>query len=188
VLWGTLQAFLPVFGKEQLGLPGAQIGYLLALQAVANGVSRLPSGWLVDRIRHRGPLVVAGTSGYAIVVAILPHLHGFIGPVLLLSLGVPMLATAFIALNVAFADLATAETRGLTMGVNGLMLYLGLGAGPALLGPVMERSGYTAGFTACAVAVIVIMAIVAVLRSEPVERRRRVLEVRPEAGVERFGA
>ena len=181
VLWGTLQAFLPVFGKEQLGLPGAQIGYLLALQAVANGISRLPGGWLVDRIKHRGPLVVAGTSGYAIAVAVLPHLHGFWAPALVLSLAVPLLATSFIALNVAFADLATQETRGLTMGVNALMLYLGLGAGPALLGPVMEGSGYIAGFTACAVIVILMMVAVAVLRSEPVERRRRVLEPVPPA-------
>jgi MFS family permease len=188
VLWGTLQAFLPVFGKEQLQLPGAQIGYLLAIVAVANGLSRIPSGWLVDRARRRGPLVIGGTIGYALVVAILPHLSGFWAPALVLSLGVPLLATAFVAVNVAFTGLATEETRGVTMGLNGLMLYTGLGLGPACFGPIMERAGYTAGFTACAVAVILIMAVVAILRSDPVERRRRVLEVRPETGAERFGA
>ena len=181
VLWGTLQAFLPIFGKEQLRLPGAQIGYLLAIVAVANGLSRIPSGWLVDRARHRGPLVVAGTTGYAVVVAVLPHLSGFWGPALLLSFGVPLLATAFVAVNVAFTGLATEETRGVTMGLNGLMLYTGLGLGPAIFGPVMERSGYTAGFTACAIVVAAIMALVAFLRSEPVERRRRVLEPIPPA-------
>jgi MFS family permease len=181
VLWGTLQAFLPVFGKEQLQLPGAQIGYLLAIVAVANGLSRIPSGWLVDRARRRGPLVVAGTVGYALVVAILPHLSGFWGPALLLSLGVPLLATAFVAVNVAFTGLATEETRGVTMGLNGLMLYTGLGLGPASFGPVMEGAGYTAGFTACAAVVIVIMLLVAILRSEPVERRRRVMEPLPPA-------
>ena len=181
VLWGTLQAFLPIFGKEQLRLPGTQIGYLLAIVAVANGLSRIPSGWLVDRARRRGPLVVAGTVGYAIVVAVLPHLSGFWGPALLLSLGVPMLATAFVAVNVAFTGLATEETRGVTMGLNGLMLYTGLGLGPACFGPVMERAGYTAGFTACALAVVAIMAVVALLRSDPIERRRHALEPLPPA-------
>jgi hypothetical protein len=60
------------------------------------------------------------------------------------------------------------------------MLYTGLGLGPASFGPVMERAGYTAGFTACAAAVIVIMLLVAILRSEPVERRR-VMEPLPPA-------
>jgi MFS family permease len=181
VLWGTLQAFLPIFAKEQLGLPGAQIGYLLAIQAVANGLTRLPSGWLVDRLTRRGPLVIAGTSGYAVAVAVLPHVYGFWPATLVLALGVPLLATAFVALNVAFVDLATEETRGVTMGLNGLMLYLGLTAGPAVFGPVMQSAGYTAGFSACSVAVVVMMALVALLRSEPVERRRRMVEVLPPA-------
>jgi MFS family permease len=181
VLWGTLQAFLPIFAKEQLRLPGAQIGYLLAIVAVANGLSRIPSGWLVDRARRRGPLVVAGTVGYAVVVALLPHFGGFWAPALLLSLGVPLLATSFVAVNVAFTGLASEDTRGVVMGLNGLMLYLGLGLGPALFGSVMDQAGYTAGFTACAIVVVLIMALVALLRSEPVERRRRVLEPLPPA-------
>jgi MFS family permease len=181
VLWGTLQACLPIFAKEQLALPGAQIGYLLALQAVANGLSRLPSGWLVDRTARRGPLVIAGTTGYAVAVAFLPHVFGFWPATLVLALGVPLLATAFVALNVAFVELATEHTRGVTMGVNGLMLYLGLTAGPAIFGPVMQNSGYTAGFTACSVTVVVLMALVALLRSEPLERRRRAFEPLPPA-------
>jgi MFS family permease len=48
--WGTIGAFLPVFGREALGLPSAQVGYLLALQAVVNGLSRIPGGRLVDRV------------------------------------------------------------------------------------------------------------------------------------------
>src|SRR5438034_11151332 len=40
--WGTFNAFVPIFGKEQLGLPSSQVGYLLALQAVINAVSRIP--------------------------------------------------------------------------------------------------------------------------------------------------
>ena len=51
--WGTIGAFLPIFGKEALRLPSSQVGLLLALQAVANGLSRIPGGMLVDRARQR---------------------------------------------------------------------------------------------------------------------------------------
>ena len=34
--WGTIGAFLPIFGKEALGLPSSQVGYLLAIQAIVN--------------------------------------------------------------------------------------------------------------------------------------------------------
>src|SRR4029077_4778089 len=58
--WGTVGAFLPIFGKEALRLPSAQVGLLLALQAVANGASRIPGGILVDRARRRWPIVFVG--------------------------------------------------------------------------------------------------------------------------------
>ena len=54
LVWGTVGAFLPIFGKEALHLPGSQVGLLLALQAVANGLSRIPGGRLVDRARKYG--------------------------------------------------------------------------------------------------------------------------------------
>ena len=41
LLWGTVGAFLPIFGKESLGLRRSQVGLLLALQAVANGVAEI---------------------------------------------------------------------------------------------------------------------------------------------------
>src|SRR5260370_42167910 len=61
--WGTIGAFLPVFGREALGLPSAQVGYLLALQAVVNGLARLPGRRLVGPARHRWPIVFAGVLG-----------------------------------------------------------------------------------------------------------------------------
>jgi len=172
VLWGTLQAYLPVYGKEQLRLSPEQIGYLIALQAVANGLARIPGGRIVDRLPRRGLLVAIGLSVYAVAIAVLPHLEGFWATTLLLTLSVPILATVYIALSVLFSNLSTAETRGVAMGLYGMVLYLGLGFGPAIFGTIMERSGYLAGFTACAVAGLLLAGLTAALRSSRVRLPR----------------
>ena len=172
VLWGTLQAYLPVFGKEQLRLSSEQVGYLIAIQAVANGLARIPGGRIVDRLPRRGLLVAVGIGVYAVSIAVLPHLQGFWATTVLLTLTVPILATVYIALSVLFSGLSTAETRGVAMGVYGTVLYLGLGFGPAIFGTIMEHSGYLAGFTACAVTGLLSAALTAVLRSSRVRLPR----------------
>jgi MFS family permease len=177
VVWGTLQAYLPLFGKEQLGLPAAQIGYMIAIQAVANGLARIPGGRLVDRMQRRGPIVIVGITAFCLCLALLPHLSGFWAITALLVFSVPLLATVYIALSVVFTSLATQETRGVTMGIYSLVLYVGLGLGPAVFGTVMEKNGYTAGFTACAATGLVLVGLMAFLRRDPVRRRRPAVAV-----------
>ena len=167
LLWGTQQAYLPLFAKEQLHLPAAQIGYLIAIQAVANGLARIPGGRLVDRLTRRGPIIILGMVVYAGSVALLPHLSGFWPATVLLAGSVPLLATTYLAISVVFSNLSTAETRGVAMGLYGVMLYLGLGLGPAAFGTVMEHSGYVAGFTACAVTGLAMAGVVAAVRRAP---------------------
>ncbi|MFI5281505.1 MAG: MFS transporter [Candidatus Dormibacterales bacterium] len=169
--WGTLGAFLPVFAKESLGLPSSQIGYLLALQAVANGLSRPPSGRMVDRARHRWPIVFTGVMGWSIASVVLVHVSGFVGPAAVLVLGTPFMAAAFVAMGVVFGDLSAASTRGVTMGMCGTILFLGLSAGPLIFGPVVQSSGYAAGFTACAVTAAFLAVVMAAFHAEPLRRR-----------------
>ena len=171
LVWGTIGAFLPVFGKEQLGLPSAQVGYLLALQAVVNGISRLPGGRLVDRSRRRWPIVFVGVLGWSAASIVLGHLTGFFWPAVVLALGTPFMATAFVAMGVVFADLSAASTRGVTMGMYGTVLFLGLSAGPLVFGPVVQNIGYAAGFTACGVVASALAVTMALLHSEPLRRR-----------------
>jgi ACS family hexuronate transporter-like MFS transporter len=174
LLWGTVGAFLPIFGKESLGLPSSQVGLLLALQAVANGVSRLPGGRLVDRAKRRWPIVFAGVIGFSLAMVVLGHLSGFVVPAIVLMAGTPFMATAFVAIGVVFADLSAASTRGVTMGAYGTVLFLGLGAGPLLFGPVIQTYGYSAGFTACAVVAVVLGLVMAAMHVEPLRRRAEV--------------
>jgi MFS family permease len=169
--WGTIGAFLPVFGKEALGLPSAQVGYLLAIQAVVNGLSRLPGGRLVDRARQRWPIVFTGVVGWAAASVVLGHLTGFVGPAIVLAAGTPLMATAFVAIGVVFGDLSAASTRGIAMGTYGTILFLGLSAGPLLFGPVVQTYGYAAGFTACAAVASALVVVMALLHAEPLRGR-----------------
>ncbi len=174
LLWGTIGAFLPIFGKESLGLPSSQVGLLLALQAVANGAARLPGGRLVDRAKHRWPIVFAGVIGYSTALVVLGHLTGFVAPAIVLMVGTPFMATAFVAIGVVFADLSAASTRGVTMGAYGTVLFLGLATGPLLFGPVVQTYGYSAGFTACVVVAVALALVMAAMHAEPLRRRSEV--------------
>lgn len=169
--WGTVGAFLPVFGKEALGLQSSQVGYLLALQAVVNGLSRLPGGRLVDRARQRWPIVFAGVLAWSAASIVLGHLTGFVWPAAVLAAGTPFMATAFVAIGVVFADLSATSTRGVTMGMYGTVLFVGLSMGPLLFGPVVQGFGYAAGFTACAVTASLLALVMAALHAEPLRRR-----------------
>jgi MFS family permease len=177
--WGTVGAFLPVFGKEALGLPSSQVGYLLALQAVVNGLSRPPAGRLVDGARHRWPFVLAGIVVMSAAAAVLGHLSGFVGPAIVLVIGTPFMAMAFVAIGVVFGDLSADSTRGVTMGTYGTILFLGFSAGPLLFGPIVQTYGYAPGFTACAVVAILLGVVMAALNVEP--RRRRASSPIPPA-------
>jgi MFS transporter, DHA1 family, multidrug resistance protein len=171
VLWGTYNAYIPIFGKRGLGLTGPEVGYLLAIQAVINGATRVPAGRLLDRIPRKGAVVAVATIGFAAGLVVLPHLHGFWVPTLLMLVTIPMIATAFIAIGVTFIQMATADSRGTATGVYSTVLFLGLGAGPAMFASLMDRS-YVVGFTACALAGALLAGLSLLARSEPIRRRR----------------
>jgi MFS family permease len=174
LIWGTVQAFLPVFGKEALGLPSYMVGYLIAVQAVANAASRPLAGRLVDRAARRWPIVFWGTLVFAAATVVLGHLTGFGGPAIVLAVGTPFIAASFVAVGVVFGDLSAGSTRGVTMGSYGSILFLGLSAGPLAFGPIVQADGYAAGFTACAAAAVILATMMAVLNAEPVRRRMEV--------------
>ena len=172
--WGTVGAFLPIFGKESLGLPNSQIGLLLAIQAVANGLARIPGGRLVDRAKHRWPIVFVGVMVWSVAAIVLGHLSGFWAPVVLLVLATPFVATAYVAMGVVFGDLSTGSTRGVTMGAYGTVLFLGLAAGPLVFGPIVQAYGYAAGFTACAGVAMVLAVVMAAFHAEPLRPRSEI--------------
>ena len=180
--FGTVGAFLPIFGKESLGLPSAQIGLLLAIQAVANGLARIPGGRLVDRAKHRWPIVLVGVMVWSVAAIVLGHLSGFWAPVILVVFATPFMATAFVAIGVVFGDLSVGSTRGVTMGAYGTVLFLGLATGPLVFGPIVQSNGYAAGFTACALVAMVLALVMTAFHAEPSRRRSGVPLPPPSPG------
>jgi MFS family permease len=180
--WGTIGAFLPIFGKEALRLPSSQVGLLLALQAVTNGASRIPGGRLVDRARQRWPIVLVGVVVWSVAMVILGHLTGFWGPAILLMVATPFMATVYVAIGVVFGDLSAASTRGVTMGMYGTVLFLGLTGGPLLFGPLVQNYSYATGFTACAVVSVALVLVMAAFQAEPLRRRAGVRLPPPAPG------
>jgi MFS family permease len=170
MLWGTFQAYIPVLGRRSFGISGTEVGYLLAIQAVANGASRIPAGRILDRVRRKGPIVSATVTGFALALLVLPHLHGFWIPTLVMVAAVPLIATAFIAISLTFVRMAPSDSRGAAMGVYSTILFLGLGAGPAIFAPLMDRS-FVVGFTACALSGIALASVALLARIEPIQSR-----------------
>lgn len=170
--WGTFGAFIPIFAKETLGLPGAQVGYMLAIQSIFNAGSRPLAGGLVDRVGRRWPIVVAGVIGWCLSTVVVGHLGGFWLPAAVIAIGTPFIATAFVATGVVFGHLSGSSTRGVTMGIYGTVLFVGLSAGPLLFGPVVQGSGYAAGFTACAIVSVALVLVMAAMQSGLWPRRR----------------
>ena len=172
--WGTVGAFLPIFGREALALPSSQVGFLLAVQAVANGLARIPGGRIVDWAPHRWPIVFTGTVVWAAATIVLGHLQGFVAPAVLMIVATPFMATAFVAVGVVFGNLSATSTRGVTMGFYGTVLFLALAGGPILFGPIIQSYGYAAGFTVCAAVSIALALVMAAMHAEPLRRRAEV--------------
>ena len=65
---GVFITYLPLHAHEQ-GLSYGQIGLVFALQGLVNAISRLPCGYLSDRVQHRSLLVILGLLGLAASLA-----------------------------------------------------------------------------------------------------------------------
>jgi MFS family permease len=102
---------------------------------------------------------------------ILGHLHGFLAPAILLVIATPFMATVYIAVAVVFGDLSAGSTRGVTMGMYGTVLFVGLTMGPLLFGPLVQAYGYAVGFTTCAVVAVALVFVMAAFQAEPLRRR-----------------
>ncbi len=152
LLWGTLEAFLPLFASERLRLSESVVGVLLAFQALLNGASRYPAGRIANRMAG-GPAIFALTTGYGAMLVAATQVRGLAGGLILCG-SVVLIATAFVLLATAFAALSDEANRGTVMGVYTTAIFVGLSAGPLGVGPIVQVSDFAVGFTACAVTAI----------------------------------
>jgi MFS family permease len=145
VLNGTLNAFLPLFAHDLLGLTTSQVGWLFALQMITVLVTKPLIGMLSDRVGRRG-VIVAGLilCGAAVVVisfaVTLPHV---ITGVLLYGVGV---AVTTASTGAFITDVADRARYGAAHGVFGTIFDVGDALGPIVAGVLVATVGYAAMF------------------------------------------
>jgi MFS family permease len=145
--WGAVLAFLPLYA---LGLGLANPGLYFTVQAVGVLTLRMAAGGLSDRFGRVQVLLPAlllvtlGVAGLA--------LHPAVPLLLLLALVYGVGYSAIHPTTIAVADdVSTNATRGMALGLVGGMFSIGVGAGAASMGYVLQRTSYETMFLTASV-------------------------------------
>jgi len=161
---GMFVTFIPLHAQNQ-GLNISQIGFVFFAQGLTNALSRIPLGYLSDKVADRKILVVFGIIGFAIAMA------GFgvsrtVGHFMMfaIALGVSM-GLAFTSVGALIAETVDSESRGVAMGGYNTCIYFGMMLNSALMGTVIQRIGFEYGFYLTAVVNVLFIAIFYLLMS-----------------------
>jgi MFS family permease len=145
ILNGTLNAFLPLFARDVLGLSASQLGWLFALQTVTTLTARPVMGIVSDRIGRRS-LIVTGLSlcsGAVWLVSLVEGPAGLVMAVAAYALGVAVTTAATSAL---ITDLSQRARYGTAHGVFGSIYDVGDALGPITAGALVATLGYAQMF------------------------------------------
>jgi MFS family permease len=169
VLNGTLNAFLPLFARDTLGLGTSALGGLFALQTVTTLASRPLMGMLSDRIGRRG-IIVAGLTICSAAVLMVSEASGvpsLVGAVFLYAVGV---AVTTAATSAFITDLSRRARYGAAHGVFGTIYDVGDALGPIAAGVLVASVGYTRMFRVMAAVALVAAASFYVITRHAGER------------------
>jgi DHA1 family multidrug resistance protein-like MFS transporter len=157
VLNGTLNAFLPLYGREVLGLSVTQLGWLFGLQTVTTLAVRPIIGFLSDRAGRRWVIVtgLVVCSAAVVLVSIATTLSEIITAIVAYAAGV---ATTTAATSAYITDVTRRARYGAAHGVFGTIYDVGDALGPIVAGFLVAAVGYTRMFQVMA-AVALTMAV-----------------------------
>jgi MFS family permease len=161
---GMLNAFLPLFGRDVLGLTTAELGWLFGLQTVATLAVRPVIGFVSDRAGRRW-VIVAGltTCGAAmLVLSMATNLTWTIAAILMYAAGV---ATTTAATSAYITDITRRARYGAAHGVFGTIYDIGDALGPITSGLLVASLGYASMFQVMAT-VALVMALVFAITSK----------------------
>ncbi len=142
---GMFVTFVPLHAQEQ-GLNLGQIGIVFAAQALFNALSRIPFGYLSDRVSDRSVLVVIGMLCFAVSMAGIGFsTHIFLFLIWAVTLGISM-GIAFTALGALISEVVSPDSRGLAMGGYNTCIYLGMMLSAVIMGIIIRETGYARAF------------------------------------------
>lgn len=158
MLYGTLNAFLPLFARDTLGLSASALGWLFALQTVTTLATRPLVGMLADRVSRRG-VIVTGlllSSSAVLLMSTITTVSALVPTVALYAVGVAVTAAAASAY---ITDLSQRARYGAAHGVFGTIYDIGDAAGPIAAGFLVAAVGYAPTFRimACATLAVTIL-------------------------------
>jgi len=166
VMNGTLNAFLPLFAQDQLGMSPSEIGVLFGMQTVTTLAIRPIIGMASDRLGRRGAiaagLIVCAAGVW--VIAISTSKAELTIAVLLYAAGV---AVTTAATSAYITDVAPKARFGAAHGVFGTIYDIGDAGGPLIGGLLVEASSYATTFRVmAALAFVTAIAFVALSRDD----------------------
>ena len=170
VLHGTLNAFLPLYGRDIVGLTIPQLGWLFGVQTLTTLAIRPAIGFLSDRAGRRWVIVTGLTvcSGAVLAISLSTRALPLVAAVVAYAAGV---ATTTAAASAYITDVTRRERYGAAHGVFGTIYDIGDALGPIVAGLLVASVGYARMFQAMAL-VGVIMAVVFSLASRRGESPR----------------
>ena len=151
LLNGTLNAFLPLYGRDVLGLTTTDLGWLFGLQTLTTLAVRPAIGRLSDRTGRRWVIVTGLTVGVcAVLLVSVAHDLWTVGAaVVLYAAGV---ATTTASTGAFITDITRRATYGAAHGVFGTIYDIGDALGPILAGLLVAAVGYPRMFQIMAMA------------------------------------
>jgi MFS transporter, DHA1 family, multidrug resistance protein len=141
VLNGTLNAFLPLYGREVLGLTVTQLGWLFGIQTVTTLAVRPAIGFLSDRAGRRWVIVtgLVVCSAAVLLVSIATDLSDIVTAVVAYAAGV---AITTAATSAYITDVTRRARYGAAHGVFGTIYDVGDALGPIAAGILVAAVGY----------------------------------------------
>ncbi len=145
VIWGSLNAFFPLYALKQ-GISNP--GFFFAILAITLNLGRVLGGKLLD-FYDRKKLVLFShmvTIVSLIILTFSQTLLMFIGVAIMLGMGLALLFPSFII----YAIENSGSARGPAMGTLMTFNDLGVGIGPMIMGAILQRTSYPMMFVCLA--------------------------------------
>lgn len=165
VLNGTLNAFLPLYGHEVLGVSVARLGWLFGLQTLTTLATRPLMGITSDRLGRRG-MIVSGLALCSTAVLLVSRVANF--PALLATVCVYAAGVAVTTASTSayVTDLAHRSRFGAAHGVFGTIYDVGDALGPIGAGVLVGSVGYARMFQIMGGAALVVTVVFGVWSRE----------------------
>ncbi len=142
---GMFITFLPLHAQNQ-SLTVWQIGLVFAAQGLSNALSRIPFGYLSDKVVNRSTLVVVGLIGFSASMAGFAISKSMIHFVTFAVAFGTSMGLAFTSVGALIAEVVPLESRGLAMGGYNTCIYFGMMLSSASMGAIIRKIGFEDGF------------------------------------------